>query len=196
MKGVLALLVSGLLATSVGCDSDDGDGEGGTVEGTGYSFELPEGWASGDVDDEAVAEAAGLSGAGGATYDAVAGAPRDEGEDGPTVTVLVLAETPPNLTLPRFAALARETLGAPGPDGSTPVELIERPSPLERTRVAGEAAVEFGAETSVGGSELRQRFVLTARGPATLAISFGAPTDSFDTNEPAFEEILSSWRWG
>lgn len=178
---VLPILLAALLGA---CGGDDG---GGTAEGTGFTVEVPDGWA--DASDRAEA----LEFAGFRPDLVLVGPPRDGFT--PSVNVVVEAGVPPETRLDGYVEAGRAVLRAgrlgeeeiPGGE----VELGE----VRAAGVGGERAATFDHVRTVDGRRLRARQVVALRGSTAYTLTFTDLAERFDSSVSKLNSVLASWRW-
>jgi hypothetical protein len=190
MRTLLAAIALALAAA--GC----GDGED-RVEGSGYSYQVPEGWE--DVSDEAEDEPSLEFG--GLRPDSLVVGEREEGL-APNVAVVRESGVPPGVAAREYVEASIAGLRDPVAAGLPPdlVEVIEemRPRQISRTRtldLAGEEAVELELTESKDGRVLRVRQVVAVRGGSGYSVALTAARERFEDELGALDEVVESWRW-
>ena len=174
-----SLLTAAALAL-VGCAGDS------TVEGSSYSFEVPDGWSQGS--DEEVETIAPLA-------DTIA---QGESVDGfaTNINVIATGQVPADIDLEAEVLAGAEAL-ADDPEvfGLPPGTVVETVSDFEETELGGETALEYAFETDTGDQVLLQRQI-TAISPDGLAftVTASAVEDTTD-RDAAFDQAVSSWEW-
>jgi hypothetical protein len=189
-RRLAALLTVAALATA-GCGGDEDP-----VEGTGYTYSVPDGWEDAS-DSEAADEAPKVIGV---RFDSVV---NGEAEDGFAVNVNVLRErVPGGITASEYAELNIATLRNPSAAGYPP-ELAERieeldVSGLSRPReleLDGAGAMAWDYGTTQGGRDLRQRQMAVVRDGAGYTITLTALPSQFEDGTEALDEVVESWSW-
>jgi hypothetical protein len=188
----LAVLLTVAALATAGCGGEDED----PVEGTGYTYSVPDGWEDAS-DSEAADEAPKVIGV---RFDSVV---NGEAEDGFAVNVNVLRErVPGGITASEYAELNIATLRNPSAAGYPP-ELAERieeldVSGLSRPReleLDGAGAMAWDYGTTQGGRDLRQRQMAVVRDGAGYTITLTALPSQFEDGTEALDEVVESWSW-
>jgi hypothetical protein len=191
-RRLLALLALAALALA-GCSGDDDDED--PVEGTGYTYSVPDGWedASGRAEDELEV--------GGFRPDTLVVGDR---EDDFATNVNVIREdgVPERVTAARYGAVSLAGLRDPAGAGLPP-ELAEAIENLNPTRISeprdaeldGEEAVAWDYRSTQNGRNVRVRQLATVMGGAGYTVTLTVLPDRFEEGTAALEEIVESWRW-
>jgi hypothetical protein len=191
-RRLLALLTL-LALPAFGCGDDDAD----PVEGTGYTYALPDGWE--DVSDRAEEEIGGQLG--GLTPDSVV---VGESEDDFATNVNVIREggVPERVTAKQYAEVSLAALRNPAAAGFPPeiVEAIERVRPTQITEprdaeLDGQQAFEWAYRSTQEGRRLRVRQVAAVMGGAGYTVTLTALPDGFEDGNEALDEVVESWSW-
>lgn len=191
LGGLLAAAALALLSAAVGC----GDDEEEPVDGTGYSYAVPEGWD--DVSEEAEEE---VELAGFRPDSAVIG----DREDGfaSNVNVIVERGVPAGVTAQDYAEVSIAGLRDPVAAGFPPdlVEVIEqlRPRQISETRDAelgGEDAVAWDYTSSREQHVLRVLQVATVMDGSGYTVTLSVPRERLEDERGALDEVVESWRW-
>jgi PsbP len=191
-RSALALLLLLALA-AFGCGGEDED----PVEGTGYTYSVPDGWE--DVSDRAEEELGGQLG--GLTPDSVV---VGENQDDFATNVNVIREggVPTQVTAEQYAEVSLAALRDPAAAGFPPpiAEAIERLRPTQITELReaeldGEQAFEWDYRSSQEGRRLRVRQVATVMGGAGYTVTLTALPDGFEEGNDALDEVVESWSW-
>jgi hypothetical protein len=188
----LAALVAAAALALAGCGGDGDD----PVDGDGYTYETPDGWAdvSDDLRDESRLEFAGIR------PDTVVA---DEAEDDFATNVNVVAEpgVPDALTSAEFAraniAGLRDPSAALRPDVAESIEALDVRDIRETGTVDldGHEAVTWEYLTTQLGRDLRLRQVGAVRDGTGYTITMTAVPDRFEEGSDALDDVLGSWRW-
>lgn len=189
-------LLAGLLAvaalTAPGCGGEDED----PVEGTGYTYSVPDGWEDAS-DSQAAEEAPEVIGV---RFDSLV---NGEAEDGFAVNVNVLRErVPGGITASEYAQLNIATLRDPSAAGYPP-ELAERIEELDvrglsrprELELGGTGAMTWDYSTTQGGRDMRQRQMVVVRDGAGYTITLTALPSQFEDGTEALDEVVESWSW-
>jgi hypothetical protein len=186
-----ALLAVGTLAAA-GCGGEDED----PVEGTGYTYSVPDGWEDAS-DSEAADEAPKVIGV---RFDSLV---NGGAENGFAVNVNVLRErVPGGVTASEYAELNIATLRNPSAAGYPP-ELAERIEELDvrglsrprELELDGAGAMTWDYSTTQGGRDLRQRQMGVVRDGAGYTITLTALPAHFEDGTEALDEVVESWSW-
>jgi hypothetical protein len=192
MRRLPALLGAAALAVA-GC----GGGDEEPVEGTGYTFSVPDGWE--DVSDRAEDEPS-LELSGFRPDSVVVG----EAEDDFATNVNVIREPglPEGVTAAQYADVSIAGLRDPAAAGLPPeiVEAVEsmRPTDISEPRdreLDGEEAVEWGYRSAQGGRNVRVRQVAAVMDGAAYTVTLTALPDGFEEGGEALDEVIESWSW-
>jgi hypothetical protein len=189
---VLTLVLVALVAGA--CGDEDGDNDKpGVVRGTGYQYELPEGWA-----DESDSDASELD-LGGFRPDTIAA---DEPKAGfpPNVNVILEPSLSTDVTPRVYANASHQILRNPSVLRGEARRAIERLDPRDfgserRLDLDGREAYQIDYTGNQGGRVLRFRGVTTVKDKTGYAVSYTALRTHFDEGLDDFEQILDSWRW-
>lgn len=181
LRLVLPVLAAVVLLVASGCGGAEG------IEGTGYSYETPEGWAKASEEQAEVfplADSIVLD---------------EEGEDEDFVTnINVIASGPagPDVDLEAEAQASIEALQSQPETFGLPAgtEVTVTAEPSEAT-LDGADAVTYDFETDVGSQVLLQRQLL-AVSPDGGGYSITASSESdLEGRDAALDEVLASWAW-
>ena len=177
------------------CGGDGGSTE--TVEGTGYSYALPEDWDDRTDASEDVPELE----LGGIRADTlVTGERRDDFFA--NVNVIREPGLPKGFSAGDYAELVFANLRDPASSGFPPevVEAIEDQNvrdlrELGSIQLAGEPGAAWQYAGTTAGRELRYRQLVAVRSNAAYTLTYTASRENFEEDLPAFEEIVESWQW-
>lgn len=202
VAGVLAVLCIGVGLAACGDDDDDATGPeetaeaGQAVTGTGYSFDLPEGWtdiaALGDSAPAAFAQDLQV-------VDALATV--DPEAEFATEINVITAPAPEGTTLDQFARVSKQSIADPAtfPEGVT---FDSPPSGPTETELGGEPAMELGHDGQFrgdggSGAYLQRQLLALHDGSAYVATlaSYPAGPSAPASDEAAFDQIIGSWQW-
>jgi hypothetical protein len=181
-----------LAALAAGCGGEDED----PVEGTGYTYSVPDGWEDAS-DSEAADEAPKVIGV---RFDSLV---NGEAEGGFAVNVNVLRErVPGGITDSEYAELNIATLRDPSAAGYPP-ELAERIEELDvrglsrprEVELGGAGAMTWDYSTTQGGRDMRQRQMVVVRDGAGYTITLTALPSQFEDGTEALDEVVESWSW-
>jgi hypothetical protein len=187
----LALLLAALAIG--GCDSAEEDAS--PVEGTGYSYSVPEGWD--DVSDQAEdqVEVARFS-----PDTLVVGAREDDF----TTNVNVVREggVPEAVTPEEYAEVSLAGLRDPASAGLPP-ELAETVEQLNPTAISepreveldGQEAVAWTYRSTQNGRRVRVRQLATVMDGAGYTVTLTALPAGYEDGAAGLEEVIESWRW-
>ena len=192
IRSLLALLAvaAGALA---GCSSGDEDAE--PVEGTGYTYSVPDGWE--DLSDPAEEEIE----IGGFRPDTLVVGER---EDGFATNVNVIREDglPSGVAAAQYAdaslAGLRDPVGAGMPpevaqaieDGN--LRQISRPRDAE---LDGEGAFAWDYRGTQDGRDVRVQQVAAVMDGAGYTLTLTVLPDRFDEGGEALDQVIDSWSW-
>ena len=192
IRSVLAALLALAALAAAGCGGDDED----PVEGTGYTYSVPDGWEDAS-DSQAAEEAPDVIGV---RFDSLV---NGEAEDGFAVNVNVLRErVPGGITASEYAELNIATLRDPSAAGYPP-ELAERIEELDvrglsrprELELGGAGAMTWDYGTTQGGRDMRQRQMVVVRDGAGYTITLTALPSQFEDGAEALDEVVESWSW-
>jgi uncharacterized lipoprotein YehR (DUF1307 family) len=185
VRTLLVLLVAAVVIA--GCGED----ESPRVNGTGYSYELPDGWE--DVSDDAEFGAVGFN------TDSVA---RGEPEEGFATNVNVIRETSlaEELDIDEYSRAGLRLLKHPEALGGEAREVFERIgakdfSATEKVELDGEDARFTDYSSDQGGRALRLRVVSAIRAGTAYNITFTALRTHFEEEVDALQDLVGSWAW-
>lgn len=193
-RRLLALLALAVLAVA-GCGGGDDDQE--PVQGTGYTYSVPDGWE--DVSDRAEDEP-GLE-LGGIRPDSIVVA-EPEDDFATNVNVVRQGGLPAGVTAAQYAEANLAGLRNPTAAGLPP-EIIEslkslNPRDISERRdleLDGEEAFEWGYRATQGGRTMRLRQVATVVDEAGYTVTLTALPDGFEEGTEALDEVVESWAW-
>jgi hypothetical protein len=192
IRSLLAALLAVAAVTAAGCGGEDED----PVEGTGYTYSVPDGWEDAS-DSQAAEEAPEVTGV---RFDSLV---NGAAEDGFAVNVNVLRErVPGGITASEYAQLNIATLRDPSAAGYPP-ELAERIEELDvrglsrprELELAGAVARTWDYTTTQGGRDMRQRQMVVVRNGAGYTITLTALPSQFEDGTEALDEVVESWSW-
>jgi hypothetical protein len=187
----LALVLAALAIG--GCDSAEEDPD--PVEGTGYSYSVPEGWD--DVSDQAEDQ---IEVARFRPDTLVVG----EREDDFTTNVNVVREggVPEGVTPAEYAEVSLAGLRDPAAAGLPPelAETVEQLNPTgisepRDTELDGQEALAWTYRSTQDGRRVRVRQVATVMDGAGYTVTLTALPAGFEDGAAALEEVVESWRW-
>jgi hypothetical protein len=191
IRSLLALLALTAVAFA-GCSSDE-DGE--AVEGTGYTYSLPDGWE--DVSDRAEAELE----VGGFRPDTLVVGER---EDDFAANVNVIREDglPSGVTAAQYADVSLAGLRDPAGAGLPPevAQAIDdvNPTQISEPRDAeldGEEAVAWDYRGTQDGRDVRVQQVAAVMAGAGYTLTLTVLPDRFDEGNAALDQVVESWSW-
>jgi hypothetical protein len=191
IRSLLALLALTAVAFA-GCSSDE-DGE--AVEGTGYTYSLPDGWE--DVSDRAEAELE----VGGFRPDTLVVGER---EDDFATNVNVIREDglPSGVTAAQYADVSLAGLRDPAGAGLPPevAQAIDdvNPTQISEPRDAeldGEEAVAWDYRGTQDGRDVRVQQVAAVMAGAGYTLTLTVLPDRFDEGNAALDQVVESWSW-
>jgi hypothetical protein len=186
-----------LLALAVFAVAGCGGGDEDPVEGTGYTYSVPDGWedASDQAEDEPGLELGGIR------PDSIVLA---EPEDDFATNVNVVRQDglPSGVTAAQYAEANLAGLRNPTAAGLPP-ELVEtvkslKPSDISERRdvdLDGEEAFEWDYRATQGGGRMRLRQVAAVVDGAGFTVTLTALPDGFEEGDEALDEIVESWSW-
>jgi hypothetical protein len=192
IRRLLALLAVAAVALS-GCSGDDEDRQ--PVEGTGYSYSVPDGWE--DVSDRAEAELE----VGGFRPDTLV---IGESEDDFATNVNVIREDglPNGVTAAQYADVSLAGLRDPVRAG-LPAEVAQaiedvNPRQISEPRDAeldGEEAVAWEYRGTQDGRDVRVQQVAAVMAGAGYTLTLTVLPDRFDEGNEALDQVIDSWSW-
>ena len=175
-----------------GCGGDDDEDP---VEGTGYTYSVPDGWE--DVSDRAEEEFQ----VGGFRPDSLV---IGESEDGFATNVNVIREAglPAGVTAAQYADVSIAGLRDPVGAGLPPevAEAIETVNPTQISRPSdaeldGEEAVAWDYRSTQDGRDVRVRQVAAVMDGAGYTVTLTVLPARFDEGNGALDEVVESWSW-
>ena len=177
-----------------------GDGGGETVAGSGYEYELPDGWSDANESSEELAEIAESEIPAqdlGVEFDSLAA---DQPTNGfsTNLNVTVEGSLASEVDSRRYAELNGRIFRDPRLRARflpPSFELLRGPTPAQEVQVGDETGFAFDIESEVGARRLGQRFVGVVHDGTGYAITFTALADDLDSEAAELEAILDSWRW-
>ena len=181
--GVLVLLLA-----LAGCGGEEGE----RVDGSGYTYAVPDGWEERAGDELEV---------GGFRPDSLV---MGEREDDFTTNVNVIREdgVPAGVTAADYADVSLAGLRDPAAAGLPPelAETIEglRPRQISEPREAeldGEDAVAWAYRSTQGERNVRVRQVAAVMDGAGYTVTLTALPEQLDEGGDALDELLQSWSW-
>ena len=185
MRRLTILLVAALALA--GCGEEEGD----RATGSGYGYELPEGWE--EVSGLAEFEAIGFN------SDSVS---RAEPEEGFATNVNVILETSlaASLDVDRYSRAGLRLLRHPERLSGEARTIFERIgatdfSETEEVVLDGEDARSTDYSSDQGGRALRLRVVSAIRDGTAYNITFSALRTHFAEDIEAMNEVVGSWEW-
>jgi hypothetical protein len=187
----VALLAAAALALA-GCGGDDDEDR---VDGTGYTYAVPEGWADASGRAEEEIEIGGFR-----PDTLVLG----ESEDDFATNVNVIREAgiPRGVTAAQYAEVSLAGLRDPLAAGFPPevAETLEELNPRQISdprdaELDGEEAAAWGYTSTQDGRDVRVRQVATVMDGAGYTVTLTALPDRFDEAIASFDEMVDSWRW-
>jgi hypothetical protein len=192
IRSLLALLALAAV-TLAGCNGDDENEE--PVEGTGYTYAVPDGWE--DVSDQAEEEID----VGGFRPDTLV---IGESEDDFATNVNVIREDglPNAVTAAQYAdaslAGLRDPVGAGfPPEVAQAIEdgnLREISDPRD-AELDGEEAFTWDYRGTQDGRDVRVQQVAAVMDGAGYTLTLTVLPDRFDEGDEALDEVVESWQW-
>jgi hypothetical protein len=192
IRSLLALLALAAV-TLAGCNGDDENEE--PVEGTGYTYAVPDGWE--DVSDQAEEEID----VGGFRPDTLV---IGESEDDFATNVNVIREDglPNGVTAAQYADASLAGLRDPVGAGFPPevAEAIEAGNLREISdprdaELDGEEAFTWGYRGTQDGRDVRVQQVAAVMDGAGYTLTLTVLPDRFDEGNEALDEVVDSWEW-
>ena len=185
---VLGLVLVAFLAGACG-DEDDTK----LVRGTGYEYELPEGWT--DESDEDTSEL----GVAGFEPDTIAAADPDEGF-ATNVNVILESSLSSDVTPRVYADASQQILRNPSVLRGEARRVVERLDPREfgarrRIELDGQEAYQLDYTGDQSGRVVRFRGVTTVREGTGYAVTYTALRTRFAESLDDFKRVLDTWRW-
>jgi hypothetical protein len=189
-NAVLAALVA---VAASGCDGGE---DPGRVEGSGYSFDVPDGWRI--LDDEEVAAAfQPPEGAPPARFDADL-AIVDEDETGSNITVAVQEGRPfPRVVNPRTARLVARVYSNPAlTEAYLPAGAGFSGEPnVHQASIAGTKALDVEAIATIDEDTVLFRQLLAPHEGTGYVVQLAADESDAEEAGASFDEVLESWTW-
>jgi hypothetical protein len=189
----LLVPLAAVALTLGGCSGGDEDGE--SVDGTGYTYSVPEAWE--DVSDRAEEE---LEVGGFRPDTLVVG----ESEDDFAMNVNVIREDglPNGVTAAQYADVSLAGLRDPVHAG-LPTEVAQviedvNPRQISEPRDAeldGEEAVAWDYRGTQDGRDVRVQQVAAVMAGAGYTLTLTVLSDRFDEGSEALDEVVESWEW-
>jgi PsbP len=183
---VVLALAGGVVGAALMLGGDDSESSGGqtsetsqtscgeTIEGSGYTFAIPEGW------DDATSDVQRTTG--------IDSAVRAEDEDdGFSRNVVIEVQPAAGATDPEQIRAQWQTNIGNAVDAT--------PEPIDGTTIDGEDAVGVRVETSQQDVDVVQVAYLTIKNGRVYSIALSAHHDVEDSATAEFEQLLGSWSW-
>lgn len=177
-------------AAVAGCGDEEAK-----IDGSGYSYSLPDGWEDGT---EAISE---IEDETGILADSVAFGER---EDDFTTNVNVFREggLPARTTAAKYAEFSIAGLRDPDAVGIPP-DIAEQVEAAAATDISEPRPGELGGEDAVGWEyrsqgperETRVRQVTAVKDGAAYTVTLTALPEAYDEGTDALDEIVESWEW-
>lgn len=192
IRSLLAVLALAAV-TLAGCNGDDENEE--PVEGTGYTYAVPDGWE--DVSDQAEEEID----VGGFRPDTLV---IGESEDDFATNVNVIREDglPNGVTAAQYADASLAGLRDPVGAGFPPevAEAIEDGNLREISdprdaELDGEEAFTWDYRGTQDGRDVRVQQVAAVMDGAGYTLTLTVLPDRFDEGDEALDEVVESWQW-
>lgn len=184
----LSLVIAALVAGACG-DEDERE----VVRGTGYEYELPEGWTEASDEDTSQLGAAGFG------PDTISA---DEPEEGFATNVNVILESSlaTEVTPRVYADASQQILRDPSVLRGEARRVVERLDPRDlgsrrRIELDGQEAYQLDYTGDQGGRVMHFRAVTTVRGRTGYAVTYTALRTRFAESLDDFERVLDTWRW-
>jgi hypothetical protein len=191
IRSLLALLAVAVFASGA-CGGDEDEDR---VEGTGYTYSVPEGWEAVSGRDEEAVEFGGVR-----PDSLVIGESRDDFAT--NVNVLREDGVPERVTAARYAELSLSGLRDPASSGLPPeaVEAIEAANPrrISEPRGAeldGEEALAWDYVGTQDGRSVRVRQLAAVADGAGYVITLTVLADRFGEGAEALGQVVESWDW-
>jgi hypothetical protein len=184
---VLLVLAAAALA---GCSDEPAE-----IDGSGYTFALPDGWEDG------ADEISNLEDETGVLADSVAFGER---EDDFTTNVNVIRQggVPPGMTARQYARICIAQLRNPAAAGAPQdlIAMLENAAPSDidgprPTELGGEDAATWQYDSKQGGGTTRVRQLAAVKDGAAYTVTVTALPQTFDDGAAALDEIVESWEW-
>jgi hypothetical protein len=171
--------------------------DGGSIDGSGYSIEIADGWVdtteeAPSVDDLGLDDPALAA----ITVDATVAADESDGF-APNLTI-VTTPAPRRATARKLAEANLETSRAQGslPSGAGGGALDLSESEVEETELGGEPAGSYEQLAEAPPGEVRQLQIYAVDGDTAYAITYSGLDDGqYEENLPVVEQMLDSWAW-
>lgn len=166
--------IGGFLVLGGDDDDDSSNGtSGATIEGDGYSYDIPEGWQDASED--------GASG----VIDTMIQV--EEPEDGFATNMLVEVHPSQGATDVQALKSTWESNVGGAVDGT--------PEDIEDTTIDSEDAVGLRVESNQNGKDVVQFAYLVISGDKLYSIAMSAGANGEDAASDTFQQILDSWSW-
>jgi hypothetical protein len=191
-RSALALVAAAAFAFA-GCSGDEEDAD--PVEGTGYTYSVPDGWE--DVSDSAEEEIE----VGGFRPDTLVVGDRED-DFATNVNVVREAGLPSDVTAEQYADVSIAGLRDPAASGLPPevaatVEELN-PSGISEPRevdLGGEEAVEWDYRSTQDGRDVRVRQLVAVMDGAGYTLTLTVLPAGFGEGNEALGEVTASWEW-
>jgi hypothetical protein len=180
------------LAALAGCGGDDAEDP---VDGSGYTYSVPDGWE--DASDRAGEELE----IGGFRPDTLV---IGESEDDFATNVNVIRENgvPRAVTASQYAEVSLAGLRDPVAAGLPPevAQTVEELNPRQISQprdaeLGGEEAASWDYTSTQDGRDVRVRQVATVMAGAGYTVTLTTLPDRFDEANEALDEVVESWDW-
>jgi hypothetical protein len=169
------------LSALTGCGS--GDSVGDSVGGTGYTFEIPQGWQRLPFDEPSSFRP-----------DALIGVPRGK-RTLPNINVVV-GPVSANMSLSRFSELSTKPLlqnprifGFPA---GTDIRVVRKPS---ATKLDGESALQEDLVAETGSEALKDRSIVALHGTTSYVVTYTDTEKAFHRDLPGLATVFETWEW-